>query len=217
MAKITRLMAPLNVKDSADDSPLNCVSDLIIRDIFIQSITSIRYLFAETAPEIHVPDLESLKDGGVDFMKLSEAYEAYEEAGLEPEFILSPVNLSPAGWKKIYSNLSVWQDINDPRSPNKLQPNGGLWPPDSIGDHYNESIRDDLRSLSGRRILSEGGEAIGDDGLPTNTVVWQTALIQAGGTKNMPIGQYLTLQAERLYQKRPPIEWAGLLRYGDEQ
>jgi hypothetical protein len=196
-AKTLLSIAPGEVKDSeGSGNPVNCISNPVIRDIFIQALTSIHYLFAETAPEIDVPDPESLKDADVDFVKLAEAYETYEGAGLEPELILAPVNLSLAGWKKLYSNLSVWQDINDPRSPHKLQ-RDGLLVPEYIEDHYTEII--------------------GDAGLPGDKLVWQAAVIPTGETEGrMPIGQYLTLQAERLYLKKSPLEWADLFRYGDK-
>jgi hypothetical protein len=237
MAKIALPAVPRNEPAfggaNAASSDDNFITNPITRDAFIQSLTTVHYLFAETAPEIHVPGLESLKDAGVDFMKLSQVFEAYEEAGPAPEFILAPVNLSLAGWKKLYSNLSVWQDINDPRSPNKLQRSngGGLWVLEYIENHYNEIIRKDLCSLSGGEprpsvsaIITKGGEtgAISDDGLPTGDIVWQAAVIPSvengkGETGvETPIGLYLTFQAERFYLKKSPIGWTGLLRYGDE-
>jgi hypothetical protein len=210
-------------------SPVNLITNLAVRDIFIQSVLSAHYLFAELVPEIHVPDLESLEQAGVDFVKLSEVYEAYGKAGLEPELILAPVNLSLESWKKLYSNLCVWQDINDPRSPNKLQRHpsgGGLWVLEYIENHYKEIIGKDLCSLYGRRIIAGGGAscALSDDDLPADAVVWQAAVIPAGengmGEKGaetdarIPVGCYLTLQAERLYLKKSPIDKNGCTKLG---
>jgi hypothetical protein len=229
MAEILLSAVPRNVKDSAvkdPGSPINLVSNIAVRDIFIQSIISIHYLFAEIAPALHVPDPKSLEQANVDFVKLAEAYEAYGKEGVEPELILGPVNLSLDYWRKKYSSLGTWQDINDPRSPHKLRQGGdGLWVLEYIERHYHEIIGKYLDCLPGRRIINGGGEslAITGDGLPTGNVVWQAAVIPSGETvrkenasklsapyaekeTDMPIGHYLTLQAERLYLKKPPID-----------
>jgi hypothetical protein len=227
MAERLLSAVPQNVKNAAAEnpgSPVNLISNLDVQDIFIRSIALAYYVFAELAPAIQVPNLESLEQADVDFVKLSDAYEAYGKEGLEPELVLGPVNLSLECWKQIYANLGAWQDINDPRSPYKLR--GGLWVLDYIGRRYREIIEKDLHSLPGKRIITTGEEscAITGGGAPTGKVVWQTAVIPAGENikkgnifkeeTGMTIGDYLTIQAERMYLKKSPIDKTSCTKLG---
>jgi hypothetical protein len=223
MAEMLLSAVPQNVKDSAiknSGSSINFVSNLIIRDLFIQSIASIHYLFAEIAPEINVPALEALEQADVDFVKLAGAYEELEKTGREPELVLGPVNLSLAYWRKIYSNLRAWQDVNDPQSPNKLQRRqggDGLWVLEYIEHHYDEIIGKDLYSLPGTRIRGNGSEAaaITGEGLQTDEIIWRAAVIPTEDTnKYIPIGQYLTLQAERFFLRKNPVDLDGYTKLG---
>jgi hypothetical protein len=232
MAEMLLSSVPREVRDAVirnSGSSINFITNVEIRDAFIRSITRTRHLFAEIAPDIQVPDMDDLEQAEVDFVKLSRVWEALEKGKLEPELVLGPVNLSLTSWRKIYSSLRAWQDINDPQSPSKLQRQqggDGLWVLEYIEYHYEKIIGDDLRSREGARIPMKGGGAVSGDG----EAIWRIAVIpgaDTGGNSltgyslemippegHVPIGHYLTLQAGRIFLKKNPVDLAGYTKLG---
>jgi hypothetical protein len=194
--------------------------------VFLAAIESTGDLFAALTPDTPAPDTRALEQADVDFVKMAQAYGEWDEAGLEPELVLGPVNAGLEFWRKLYSALRAWQDANDPQSRNRLQshPGGdGLWILESVERRYGEILDGELRALPGTRIGPAPGGLSGRSGL-----IWKIAVLpaadkppgSAGGTgagedRNHPaIGLYFTLQARRIFRKKTPVDTDGFTRLG---
>lgn len=239
MARLLLSAVPQSLKDAAageSGASMHRISNSAIKDMFTRSIAEVRYLFAEIAPSIHAPDLRALEESGMDFVKLAGAYERYEQNRLDPELVLGPVNVNLESWRKMYSNLRAWQDVNDPQSSWKLRKQvggDGLWTLEYIERHYDAIIAADLASLSGTCVTVENGEAssVSRNGNHTAESVWKLAVIPTadrsgessvvylaekndGGYIHTPIGLYLTIQAARIFRRKKPLDLEGCTRLG---
>jgi len=182
---------------------------------------------------VPVPELGEFASAGVEFARLKDSYEAMEAAGLRPEFILAPVNLHLQVWQDIYSGLREWQDQNRPSSAFRLknQSDGdGLWVNDAVKNNW-LSLSDQAFNTPGATTMgsdgvvawkalvvpaaskAEGGLAVNTSyDLSAATLDAQAATIGVDPSSltpenaHMPIGAYLTLQAEHILQDEPLLD-----------
>ena len=135
-------------------------------------------LFDAMLPGLVVPSVTELHDAGVDFAKLERGYEGYKAAGMEPEFIIAPMDLPLQGWKDIYSNLCQWQDTNHSDSAFRLKNPGdgdGLWVANVVKDSWS--------SLSQQAVEKTPGIGLntGDGLIAWKALVVPTASKSKGG------------------------------------
>lgn len=188
---------------------------------------------AQKVTAFTVPELAEFTQAGVDFGALQTGHEAYETAGMKPELVLFPVNLSLDTWKEIYSELRKLQDLEHPDSDYKLldQSDGdGLYVWDIVADNWESLNQQAINSDTGRIVngpgevlwkavvvptasREEGGLAVNTSfDLSTNSETFQTQVRTVGATAlsaantHMPIGAYLTLQGAHVLKDTPLLD-----------
>ena len=195
---------------------------------------AIARLFNEILPDsdLMAPELSDFVKAGVEFSRLQESFEAMEVAGFKPELILAPIDLTLESWKTIYASLRQWQDQNHPNSDFKLksQSDGdGLYVYSGVANAWDDLARHAAEATPGARVEGPLGitwkalvvptASKAEGGLIVNTSHdlnegRDKLRLQIGGeaqtitpeAAHMPIGAYLTLQAEHVYRDEPLLD-----------
>ena len=193
-------------------------------------------IFAQLLPSVEVPELAELRAAGINFERLETGFEAYEAAGMEPMLVIAPVNLPLDRWRDMYANLQAWQTATypqqggtDPLQGRRLQ-NNGLYINPTVEPHWDPLNQQAVDQTPGASFTSsdgtvwkavvvpaasreDGGLAVNTShdlstrnldnqlnalGLAPNQVTQQDA--------HMPVGTYLTLQAQRFTEDKAPLD-----------
>lgn len=166
------------------DGLANC--DPTFRTEAEQAFDSQRALYYETIPGLVVPELRDFTEVGVDFSKLEVAFGRYEQAGMQPELLVAPVNLSMEQWGQGYSKLRQRQEQQYPVPPEgqsdplqgrrlKSPDNGdGLWVSDIVTTNWAMLNQQAVETTPGHNVTTP-------DGTVWKTLIVPTAPAAAGG------------------------------------
>ena len=115
------------------------------------------------------PELSTFVEAGVNFAKLQQGFEAYRDAGMEPELIFAPVNLQLDQAKQLYINLRKWQEAQVPLPPDdqpdpldgrrlKFQYDGdSLYVSPDVTANWNNLVQQATEDTPGHTVLSPDG------------------------------------------------------------
>ena len=153
-------------------------------------------LFNTILPNLDIPTLSDFEQAGIDFDKLQTGYEAYERAGLEPQLVFAPINLSIDDWKQAYTNLRQNQEARYPlpqtngnQTGNTLDPLGNnrlRYKDDGDGLFINPDIATNWTGLSQEARANNPGTNLLQSNPDGSFVIWQVMVLptadkQAGG------------------------------------
>ena len=184
---------------------LDQISNPETKRAFEDSFAATERLFSRL--DLAVPTAEQCADCGINMIALGDEYDRMQNAGLEPEIILSP-NLDLASWHELYRGMQEDPLVN---SYGELK-DGGL----VIGDMV-ASLWDSLLILpAGVQTVTMPRHRIE----PTNTELnWSLRLIPGAlkstntnvdhGHNNAihpTVGEYLSLQAAHILSHRTPVD-----------
>lgn len=196
-------VASAEVVGHRQERDLDMIKSPEVREAFTASFDRTVQLYDRI--NLDTPSPEAFAEAGVDFARLSDAYERMEEEGLAPVVVISPL-LGKQQTIQLFDQLTNDQTI--PNNPLKHRPDGnGLWINDTLTDtlwdeanHFPDTatVLTDASGTQWAISLSPGTPASQDQGTAHQDLTYRDQL--------PPLSTYLTQQATTIQAGETPID-----------
>jgi hypothetical protein len=221
-AALERFAAAAGVDDSyssPQDNHIESISNFETRRAFQEGIDESTTTFKELLG-LSAPDVEEILDSDINIQELARAYEQMVGEGKAPMVVLYPEDMTEPESRKLFSNLTAWQEGNDPDAATEKRKLKKYEKTKNANDGLYQS--DKAQSLYGQPNATANSTATS---ISKNSHNWHLAVISTSEEKTsvnhheVPYNQlsseakaalpsknlYLAAQATRIRSKQSPL------------